>query len=121
MHSRKSNGRDRSLDVKRLSSWKRQAKTQALREIVRSMQQSEELLGRVGVDLLSELPNRERQALSAKRSEYAESIIDLVRLVRGADYRFHPIQVLQRLHGSCRRVAALKAQCLGESSVKAGL
>lgn len=57
--------------------------SQALREITRALQRLEELLGRVGPDLLSELPLRERQALSAKRLELADSLVDLIRLARG--------------------------------------
>lgn len=57
--------------------------SQALREITRALQQIEELLSRIQPDLLSQLSDHERQALSAKRIKYADSLIQLIRLVRG--------------------------------------
>ena len=57
--------------------------SQVLREITRALQHLEELLSRVPPELLVELPERERHALSAKRSEFAECLVDLIRLVRG--------------------------------------
>ncbi|SPC62215.1 uncharacterized protein UHOD_08775 [Ustilago sp. UG-2017b] len=57
--------------------------SQALREITRALQQIEELLSRIQPDLLSQLSDHERQALSAKRIKYADSLVELIRLVRG--------------------------------------
>lgn len=57
--------------------------SQALREVTSALQQIEGLFSRIQPDLLSERSDRERHALSAKRIEYAESLVDLIRLVRG--------------------------------------
>lgn len=65
--------------------------SQALREITRSLQQLEELLRRVPSDLLSQLSDHEKQALQAKRAEYADSLVELVRLVRGGRLPLPPL------------------------------
>ncbi|SNX87951.1 uncharacterized protein MEPE_06662 [Melanopsichium pennsylvanicum] len=57
--------------------------SQALREITSALQQVEQILSRVRPDLLTQLSERERQALTVKRTEYASSLVDLIRLVRG--------------------------------------
>ncbi|CBQ71459.1 conserved hypothetical protein [Sporisorium reilianum SRZ2] len=57
--------------------------SQALREITRALQNLEELLSRVRPDLFSQLSEREQQAIHAKRAEYADSLVQLIRLVRG--------------------------------------
>ncbi|TKY86998.1 hypothetical protein EX895_003675 [Sporisorium graminicola] len=57
--------------------------SQALREVTRALQELEELLSRVRPDLLSQLSDREQQAIRAKRAEYADSLVELIRLVRG--------------------------------------
>lgn len=57
--------------------------SQVLREITRALQNLEAVLSRVQADFLCGLSQRERQYLSSKRAEYADSLVVLIRLVRG--------------------------------------
>ncbi|EST06787.2 hypothetical protein PSEUBRA_003773 [Kalmanozyma brasiliensis GHG001] len=65
--------------------------SQALREITRSLQQLEELLNRIQPDLLSQLSDHEKHALQTKRGEYADSLVELLRLVRGGRLPLPPM------------------------------
>ncbi|KAJ1021903.1 hypothetical protein NDA16_003665 [Ustilago loliicola] len=99
--------------------------SQALREITRALQQIEELLSRIRPDLLSELSDRERQALSAKRVEYADSLVDLIRLVRGGRLPIPPTpsapEIAWILSACCRfESTMLLNELLIEAAAKPG-
>ncbi|GAC95060.1 hypothetical protein PHSY_002635 [Pseudozyma hubeiensis SY62] len=85
--------------------------SQALREITRAMQQLEAFVTRIQPDLLSQLSSREQEALRDKRAEYSDSLVELVRLVRGGRLPLPPTpsapEIAWVISASCRFEATL--------------
>lgn len=88
--------------------------SQALREITRALQNLEQLLSRVRPNLLSQLSEREQQAIRAKRAEYADSLVELIRLVRGGRLPLPPSPSIPEI------AWILSACCRFESTVLLG-
>lgn len=85
--------------------------SQALREITRAMQHLEQLVSRVRPDVLSLLPQHEQEVLHAKRAEYADSLVELIRLVRAGRLPLPPAasapEIAWIVSASCRFEATM--------------
>ncbi|KAJ9476170.1 hypothetical protein PHBOTO_006273 [Pseudozyma hubeiensis] len=99
--------------------------SQALREITRAMQQLEEFVTRIQPDLLSQLSSREQEALRVKRADYANSLVELVRLVRGGRLPLPPTpsapEIAWVISASCRFEATLMLDRIPVKSAEAML